>query len=191
MPSPTHRDPAHIGDYYDLVSFLDLMTDNLVTNMWNFVTDNNGASRSTKLTAKVAELSYQLTEISLRINDIETKIDRERTLKFHIRQICEDFTDRRRHLMNWLRCPERDDELEDACLAGDSELAILVDMETNSVLRWYQSLACDELLYRLRLVDSTERLKTYVRQYAKIVFKLMVLNNTIASFGLATLKNQY
>lgn len=191
MPSPTHRDPAHIGDYYDLVSFLDLMTDNLVTNMWNLVTDNNGASRSTKLTAKVAELSYQLTEISLRINDIETKIDRERTLQFHIRQICEDSTDRRRHLMNWLRCPERDDELEDACLAGDSELAILVDMETNSVLRWYQSLACDELLYRLRLVDSTERLKTYVRQYAKIVFKLMVLNNTIASFGLATLKNQY
>lgn len=188
MPSPTHRDPAHVRDYYNLVSLLGLMTHNLVTNMWNLMTD--GASRSAKITAKDAELSYQLTEISRRINDIEIKIVREHTLRFHIRQICEDFTDRRRHLMNWLRRPGRADELEDACLAGDSELAILVDMETNSVLRWYQSLACDEVLYRLRLLDSTERLKTYVRQYAKIVFELMVLNSTIASFRLATLKNQ-
>jgi hypothetical protein len=92
--------------------------------------------------------------------------------------------------MIWLQRHELADELEDACLAGDSKLSILASLETDSVLRWFQSSAYNELVYKLCLMDSNERMTTYFRQYAKVVSELMVLNNTITSVRLATLKSQ-
>ena len=160
MSSPTHRDPAHVRDNNVLVSCLGLMAENLLTDTWDLVTDNNYAGRFAKLTTKDAELSSQLTEIILCINDIEIKIDREGNLQALIRRTCKDFTDQRRRLMIWLQLHELADELEDACLAGDSKLSILVALETDSVLRWIQSSAYNELVYKLCLMDSNERMTT-------------------------------
>jgi hypothetical protein len=56
MSSPTHRDPAHVRDNNVLVSSLGLMAENLLTDTWDLVTDNNDAGRFANLTTKDAEL---------------------------------------------------------------------------------------------------------------------------------------
>lgn len=88
---------------------------------------------------------------------------RERDLQALICQIFKDFTDQRRRLMTWLQSRGHADGLEDACLAGNSRLSISVALETDSVLRWFQSSAYNELVYSLYLMDSTVRMTTYVR----------------------------
>lgn len=166
------------------------MVDDVLNETWAFVTGNNTVGRDAGFSAKAAEFSSQLTEIGLRLSDIKTKIDTERNLEDQIRQICNGIRDQRDSLMTWLRSREFADALEDACLAGDLDFAILADLQARAARRCCGLSAFDELMYRVYLTDSLGRMKTYIRQYTAAILELIVLNDTLHSGKLASLKRQ-
>lgn len=190
MSSSIHEDPDHDHHFDVLVSSLVPMVDDVLNDTWAFVTGNNTAGRDAEFSAKAAEFSPKLTEISLRLNDVKTKIDTERNHEDHIRRICKDIRDHRDGLMNLLRSGECADALEDACLAGDLDFAILVDLQAKAVRRYCRLSAFDELVYRMHLTDSLGRMKTYIRQYTQAILDLIALNDTLHSGKLASLKRQ-
>lgn len=50
------------------------------------------------------------------------------------------------------------DESEVSLLADGLKLSVLVALERGSLLRWPQPSAYDELVYRLQIVSSTEKM---------------------------------
>ncbi|KAG6367699.1 hypothetical protein INS49_001894 [Diaporthe citri] len=190
MSSSIHGDPDHDHHFDALVSSLIPMVDNVLNETWAFVMGNNTAGRDAEFSAKAAEFSPQLTEISLRLSDIKAKMDTERNLESHIRLVCKDITDHRDSLMTLLQSRECADALEDACLAGDLDYAIQVDLQAKAVRRCCRLSAFDELMYRVHLVDSLGRMKTYIRQYTQAILELILLNDKLHNGKLVSLKRQ-
>lgn len=184
MPSSIHGDPDA------LVSFLIPKVDSVLSETWNIVTYDSTAGRDDEFSAQAAEFSSQLMEISLRLSDIKDKIDAERNVEDHIRRICKDIRDHRDGLMTLLQSRECADALEDACLAGDLDFAILVDLQAKAGRRCCRLSAFDELMYRAYLTDSLGRMKSYVGQYIDDTAELLALNDTVRRGKMASLKRQ-
>lgn len=188
MSSSIHGGSDHDDHFNTLVSSLIPMVDDLLNETWAFVAGNNTIGRDAEFSARAAEFSSQLTEISFRLSDMKAKIDTECNLEDQIRQVCEDIRDHRDGLMTWLQSPEFADTLEDACLAGDLDFAIFVDLQAKAGRRCCGLSVFDELMYRMRLADSLGRMKIYVRQYADAILELIVLNDRLHNGKLASLK---
>lgn len=184
MASSIHGDadgsPPIVGI---LISMLASMAEDVLKDTWALVTGNNTAG-------KAAELSSQLTEISLRLSDNKTKFNTERNLQYTDHLIHKGIRDQSKTLRTWLKSRERADAFEDACLTGDSESAILIDLKTKAVRRCRQVLEVYELVYKLSLAHSTERMRTYDQQYGQAVMELIVLNSTLTSGEMASPKHQ-
>lgn len=190
MASSVHGDPD-ADNHFDMMilSFVP-MAEDLLSDLWGSVTGNETADKDAESTAQAAEFLPQLTEISLRISDNKTKVDTERSLQDCIRPIHKGLGSQIKSLTAWLKSRERADAFEDACLAGDSDSAILIDLRTKAVRRCCHSLAWDELFFKLHLVDSAGRMTAYIRQYAEAVAELMVLKYMLASGEVASRERQ-
>lgn len=157
------------------------IVDDVLNETWDLVNGNSTTSKDAVLTAKAGQLSAHLAEISLHISNIKTKIDTECNLQDWIRPVCKGLRDQSNFLMNWLASSDRADAFEDACLSGNLGTAILVDLQNKAIRRCCRSLARDELMCRVHLLISIERIRTYMSHYLEAVFKLVVLYNSVTS----------
>lgn len=196
VPEGSKMDAAIQGDpdverhVHTLNVLLAPIVDDVLNETWDLVNGDSTTSKDADLTAKAGQFSAHLAEISLRISDIKTKIDRERDLQDWIRPVCKGLMDQSDFLMTWLACNDRADRFEDACLSGNLGSAILVDSQNKAIRRCCRSLACDELMCRAHLLISIERIDTYISQYFEAVFKLMVLYNSVTSGRMDLLRHQ-
>lgn len=190
MDAAIQVDPDVERHAHTLNVLLAPLVDDVLNETWDLVNGGSTMSKDADLAAKTGQFSAHLAEISLRINDIKTKLDTERNLQDWIRPVCKGLRDQSDFLMTWLASSDRADAFEDACLSGNLGSAILVDLQNKAVRRCCRSLACDELMCRFHLLISIERIDAYISQYLEAVLKLMALYNSVTSGRLDLLGHQ-
>ncbi|KAI3392758.1 hypothetical protein diail_5237 [Diaporthe ilicicola] len=160
MPSSIFEDTNHVGFINAVRQSLDFVEKKLhiisltTSSIWALIADNIVKGECVKILAEVAEFSSQVTDISIRIDEIETEIKAELRLKDAMVEKREDFKDQRHSLMAWLQSHEYADEVEDARLAGDLDHALLIKSNSRAAHRRCLLLTHEVSVYNKHYLDS-------------------------------------
>lgn len=137
-----------------------------------------------KLTPDVcAQTIAMMKETILCCDDFEVKIKAEINLATVIVKIHKHLKGERDGLVSWLQSREHADAVEDACLTGDRDCVLQVELESRASFRRCLVLTSEGLVFNEHLQHCARRVSLHLRRYQELTTKLKALARTLAELS--------